>query len=546
MFGVMLDCSRNAVVKPQKVKEFAGIIKQMGYDTLMLYTEDTYEIESQPYFGHLRGKYTKQELKDIDKYCVEIGIELVPCIQTLAHLNQMFVWNNIYDDINDCRDVLLVEEEKTNNLIRDMLKTLSECYTSRKIHLGMDEAYGLGDGKYKAKHGEQERFEILNRHLHTVCDMANEYGFKPMVWSDMFVKCARNMGLYDDCNEQKKQEFFQKAKLPENISLVYWDYYSTEKEVYDQKIKANKIFGREVCFAGGAWNWRGFAPYNAMSITRTDLAFDACRENNIDNIIITTWGDDSAECSPFAILPTLMFAAEKIKGNTNLEDIKKKFFGIVGADFDSFMLLDKMNYPGGYHTDIYDEDIMAHKILPYKGDYTYNYAPTKYLLYNDPFMGIRDYICTDADNSYYKDMKDKLENVDAGKYSYLFESYIKLAEVLSVKSALGIKTRKAYLENNKDAITDLLNEYNIAINAIKAFIKAHRVRWFEENKPHGFDVQDIRLGGIMQRLESSKERLESFASGEIDSIPELEEKVLPPEIRSTFWARSASVNNIGI
>ena len=59
-----------------------------------------------------------------------------------------------------------------------------------------------------------------------------------------------------------------------------------------------------------------------------------------------------------------MFAAEKIKGNTNLEDIKKKFFGIVGADFDSFILLDKMNYPGGYHTDVYDDDIMAHKILP--------------------------------------------------------------------------------------------------------------------------------------------------------------------------------------
>ena len=55
----------------------------------------------------------------------------------------------------------------------------------------------------------------------------------------------------------------------------------------------------------------------------------------------------------------------------------------------------------------------------------------------------------------------------------------------------------------------------------------------------------IDLGGAYYCF-CSKERLESFASGEIDSIPELEEKVLPPEIRSTFWTRSASVNNIGI
>ena len=51
MLGVMVDCSRNAVMKPQIVKHFASIIKSMGYDTLMLYTEDTYEVDGQPLFG---------------------------------------------------------------------------------------------------------------------------------------------------------------------------------------------------------------------------------------------------------------------------------------------------------------------------------------------------------------------------------------------------------------------------------------------------------------------------------------------------------------
>ncbi len=64
----------------------------MGYDTLMLYTEDTYEVDNQPFFGYKRGRYTKQELKEIDAYCISAGIELVPCIQMLAHLNCMFKW----------------------------------------------------------------------------------------------------------------------------------------------------------------------------------------------------------------------------------------------------------------------------------------------------------------------------------------------------------------------------------------------------------------------------------------------------------------------
>ena len=65
MLGVMLDCSRNAVLKVETVKQYACLLKKMGYNTLMLYTEDTYEVENQPYFGHLRGRYSKVELKEM-------------------------------------------------------------------------------------------------------------------------------------------------------------------------------------------------------------------------------------------------------------------------------------------------------------------------------------------------------------------------------------------------------------------------------------------------------------------------------------------------
>ena len=67
-FGVMLDCSRNAVMKVSSVKKYIDILARLGYDTLMLYTEDTYEVENQPYFGYLRGRYSKAELKEIDAY----------------------------------------------------------------------------------------------------------------------------------------------------------------------------------------------------------------------------------------------------------------------------------------------------------------------------------------------------------------------------------------------------------------------------------------------------------------------------------------------
>ena len=50
-FGVMLDMSRNGVMKVEEVKNYASIISKMGYNTLQLYMEDVYEVDGQPYFG---------------------------------------------------------------------------------------------------------------------------------------------------------------------------------------------------------------------------------------------------------------------------------------------------------------------------------------------------------------------------------------------------------------------------------------------------------------------------------------------------------------
>ena len=46
----MLDMSRNGVMKVEKVKEFIDYLAKMGYNSLQLYTEDTFEVNNEPYF----------------------------------------------------------------------------------------------------------------------------------------------------------------------------------------------------------------------------------------------------------------------------------------------------------------------------------------------------------------------------------------------------------------------------------------------------------------------------------------------------------------
>jgi len=521
MLGVMIDCSRNGVMKPDVVKKYADILRKMGYNTLMLYTEDTYEVNNQPLFGHLRGRYTKAEMKELDAYCVSIGMELVPCIQTLAHLENMFKWRTCYGDINDCDDILLVGAEKTYALIEDMIATVSECFTSRKIHIGMDEAHRVGTGKYLDQNGARDRFDVINEHLARVCEIAEKYGFEPMIWSDMFTKLA--LKQTSQYAEVDPAAILGRAALPEKISLVYWDYYSEDVSRYTRMIRTNKLFGRKVIFAGGAWTWKGFAPDNALSMRVTHAAMEACREQGVDGVFFTLWGDDGSECSRFAILPALMYAAEVSRGNEDMKSIKRKFREIVGADFDAFTALDEFETLGGGH----------------KGKIS------KYLLYNDPFMGNRDHLVGGYENAHYADLAEKLSALtDKGEYGYIFDSCEKLALVLSRKAELGVRTRKAYLEKDAAGLRQSADDCGKILEDLREFHAAFRSLWFRENKPHGFEVQDAHLGGLMQRLSTCRDRLEQYIACEIPRIEELEEPVLDVTPAKNQWQSYVSMNNV--
>jgi hexosaminidase len=67
--GAMFDVSQgNAVIKLDSLKKLIRKMALMGFDMIMVYTEDSYAIEGEPYFGYMRGKYSQEELKAVDDY----------------------------------------------------------------------------------------------------------------------------------------------------------------------------------------------------------------------------------------------------------------------------------------------------------------------------------------------------------------------------------------------------------------------------------------------------------------------------------------------
>ena len=528
-FGVMLDMSRNAVMKPQEVKKFASLIQKMGYNMLQLYTEDTYEVENEPYFGYMRGRYTQDELKDIVTYCNNIGVEVIPCIQTLAHLEHIFRWKP-YAPINDLGASLFVGEDRTYELIENMFKTLRKCFSSQYVHIGMDEAFLLGLGKYYDKHGRENRFEILRKHLARVIEIAEKYAFQPIMWSDMWFRLANN-GEYYPKEPSLAEEIVD--MIPKNLGLVYWDYYHTEKEYMAKMMRAHMQSGNDTWFAGGAWTWTGFASGNKFTLETMLPAMQAAAECGIENIFITMWGDNGKECSFYSVLPSLFAIKKAYDGVTDETIIREEFKKIVGVDYDAMLALDIPNYVGG------NEDCKKNI--------------SKCMLYNDPFMGILDSTIKSGVAEEYKAHTKRLRSYAFGEYSYLFESAAALCDLMSIKYDLGKRTRIAYESEDKTALSMIIQDYEKAETLLGIFYEAFRKLWFQENKANGFEVQDIRLGGLKQRLIHCRNRLIEYVEGRIDCLPELEEvldyfgngkEYTDEQASGSIWSRLASVNSL--
>lgn len=521
--GIMVDCSRNAVPAVDTLKKLICQMAVMGLDTLMLYTEDTYEIKNEPYFGYMRGRYTEAELKEINKYAFEFGVEMVPCIQTLAHMSAALKWPAYYG-VQDTGDILLVDEPQTYALIERMISMWRSVFNTNRIHIGMDEAYMLGRGAYYDRHGANSGFELMCRHLEKVADICRKYDFEPMIWSDMFFSYV-NGGNYHGPNPVPEDLI---KIIPKNVSLVYWDYYRDDPKEYERMIKNHLLISPDIVFAGGAWKFRGFVPSLRISMQRTAKAFNLCYENGVKDVFITAWGDNGAEAGLFSVLPVFQMQAE-LGFHSEVDDkyLAERLKTCTSADFEDFMKLDMPELP------------------PEKNDGIIN--PHRYLLFQDILMGLYDYHVPKNIFEKCSEIHKSLNAVALKKeaYGYLFESASALYAVLELKAELGIKLKAAYEEKNNSfiekTVNDVLPELILRIEALRSCLEK---QWMTENKCFGFEVMDMRLGALLQRVKTARNRLRQYLHGDISRIEELEEQRLPfvasaenEPIRCDAWSR---------
>jgi len=504
--GIMLDCSRNAVMTVDHIKQWLRQLVLLGYNMVMLYTEDTYELPGEPYFGYQRGAYSAAELKAIDSYGAKLGIEIVPCIQTLGHLEKI-LRHRAYSKVRDTSNVLMVGEKETYALIEKMVSHWKKVCRTDRIHLGMDETHDLGRGRYMDKHGYREGFELFNEHLAKVVEICRKHDLKPIIWSDMYFRLGCESGEYYDKKTVIPDSVVK--KIPQAADLVYWDYYHDDKAFYLDWIERHRQLGKEPLMGSGIWTWNKYWYDHQRTKSTAGPCIEACYESKLKEVFFTMWGDNGAYCDHDSAFAGMVLCADKAYGNTEPSaSVLEKRFGTVCG--------------GSYAAHILASDLHSGKDLPLPN------------MWDDPIFET-DFRSWAGDNpdrmaeaatelaALARKLQRHADSQETGNFNYAYTT----ARAFADRYKLSADLMRAYRHKDRKGIQAVKRRIGKVTESISAMEEAFRNMWMSHNKPEGIETIQGRFGMLLARYLELDRRLAEYLNGDIDRIAELDCKCLP-------------------
>ena len=471
-FSVLIECSAGNTPTVDTIKRFIPMLACMGYNELYLGCTDAYKIEGEPYFNYKRGGYTIADFQEMDACAIENGIELIASIQTLGHLH-FLQRHESYRDMMDNDHILLIGDERVYKLIDKMFVTISKGLSTRRIHIGYDECWGLGLGNYLKKNPPADKKELLLRHLSKVTEIATKYGYKCEVWHDM---------LTETLNTTVTPEQVRKA-LPKNTTMFYWNYFEGNDQVLRSELANMFQYTDKVGYAGTAFKCGSMTSLNTFSLSRLLTQMAVSKEKDLDHFMITLWSDNGAWVNNYTVLPALYacgeFKAGRWDGFGELD--KSRFEHITGANYDHMLSFD------------YLDD-------PYGKKLTHTHSNLTFLIFfADLLNGGWDLMYDEDMPKVYEALANNYATYTNGQYAHVFRSAEKLARVLSIKCRLGLTIRNAYKANDRKTLQNAVEKLQSLEKALNEFAIAYAEMWLHDSLPFGLEVCQTLIGGQILR-----------------------------------------------
>jgi len=283
---------------PPTADRFVGLLKIFAaarYNVVLVEWEDSFPWTVDRRFRS-PAAYTPDDIKRFNRVAKEVGIELVPLVQCLGHMQTPLSVPG-YEKLREVPDnsgclcpVAPGSRELIQGMVDDVLKLMPDV---KHFHLGGDEAWQLGQNPksktFVDKHGKGA---LYLHHVEPILDSLNGRNIRPILWHDMMIhwdsKALRSLAKKSD--------------------LMTWGYGGdpmTQKKHCSPKIF--KRFSEHGITLWGATAYKGAEGYNVDLPDIPERAANAkawtrvTKHFKYKGVVATAWSryaTDTVQCVP--------------------------------------------------------------------------------------------------------------------------------------------------------------------------------------------------------------------------------------------------------
>jgi hexosaminidase len=272
--GVMLDISRDKVPTTERLHALIDRLASFKINQLQLYSEHTFAYRNHQEVHATASPLDANEIRALDAYCRDRHIELVPNQNCLGHMNRWLAHeryrplaiepHGFVDPYGIAREPMTIEpnDPRSLKLVRELLAELLPLFTSRRVHVGLDEAWELPAGRI-------DDFLAWATTLRGLPELDDR---EMLMWGDML---AGQPDLL--------------PRLPSGVTVCEWGY--DDWHPFDERCAALAAAGVPFWVAPGTSSWMSILGRVTNARNTCERAAAAALAHGAVGYLNTDWGD---------------------------------------------------------------------------------------------------------------------------------------------------------------------------------------------------------------------------------------------------------------
>ncbi|MEG1389699.1 MAG: family 20 glycosylhydrolase [Angelakisella sp.] len=308
--GFFHDVTRGQVSTLEMLKRLADKMSFYKLNQLQLYIEHSFRLDGFSEMWRDDDPLTPQEILELDRYCKDIHIELIPSIASFGHFYKA-LRTKTYEALCELENpretpfsfidrmhhhTLDVSNPDAFAMVEKMISQFAPLFSSQKFNIGADETFDLGKGKNARRAEEEGVGSLYVDFLCKLVECVRAAGKEPMFWGDIILK---------------HPEYIE--KLPQDITCLNWDY---SDHVPEQNVRLISESGIAQYCCPGVSSWNQFINTFEYAYQNIEQMCRYAKKYGAVGILNTNWGDYANVNLPETSIPGLICGAALSWGDT--------------------------------------------------------------------------------------------------------------------------------------------------------------------------------------------------------------------------------------